>query len=107
MELEQVTFLNVQIGMQVLYVPRHVLEVYKGYPEQMVEHRDCERGFVTSYGGNTAFCRYYYSGGGLRTVANSESTPYDLLFVLPKEMMHPQDDIDSFIKANYHYNKLI
>ncbi len=74
-------------GTQIIYVPSHA--------EGDMEHEDCECGFVVTDKGDSVFCRYFSklyppccnttSGneliGDLRTVANSESTPKDMLVV--------------------------
>lgn len=67
--------MNFAPGDQVAYVPTHA--------DGDLKHPDVEFGFVTSMrpAGDAAFCRYWRRGhlGELRTVANSECTPVDLL----------------------------
>ena len=66
-------------GTQIVYVPDHA--------DGDMEHPDCEFGFVTSVGKDAAFCRYFFKeSAGLgrtepRTVANSESTPFDNILI--------------------------
>lgn len=66
---------NLKPGDQIAYIPNHV-------PSNTMDHPDIEFGFITSiYGTNRIFCRYWCKGelGQLRTVANSECTPVDML----------------------------
>jgi hypothetical protein len=65
--------MDLKRGTQIAYVPTHT----KGD----LQHPDVEVGFVTSVQGGTAFCRYWSkcSQGELRTKANSESTPIEML----------------------------
>ena len=62
-------------GDQIAYIPMHA--------DGDINHQDVEFGFVTSVCSDTSalFCRYWskYSPGELRTKANSESTPIDML----------------------------
>ena len=62
-------------GTQIAYVPRHA--------NGDIAHPDVEFGFVmsTSLKRDMHFCRYWRKGhlGELRTTANSELTPDDLL----------------------------
>lgn len=62
-------------GDQIIYIPTHA----KGDKN----HPDCELGFVTSIplDSKSAFCRYWskYDSDALRTTANSEATPMDML----------------------------
>lgn len=62
-----------ECGEQIAYVPLHA--------SGDIEHPDVEFGFVTSQRGHTVFCRYWRKGylGDLRTRANSEGTPADML----------------------------
>lgn len=61
-------------GTQVFYVPTHA--------EGDLSHPDVEAGFVTSVRGDTVFCRYWRKDlAELRTKANSEGTPVDLIVV--------------------------
>jgi hypothetical protein len=65
----------IQRGTQIIYVPTHA--------NGDIRHQDCEPGFVTSVRGRNAFCRYWskYHPQELRTKANSELTPIDLLVI--------------------------
>lgn len=60
---------------QIAYIPHHA--------NGDLKHRDTEVGFVTSVSndGKTVFCRFWHDASKfeLRTKANSEATPYDLL----------------------------
>ena len=60
---------------QIAYIPMHA--------DCDINHPDVEFGFVTSINeaADSAFCRYWskYSPGELRTKANSEGTPIDML----------------------------
>ena len=61
-------------GTQIVYIPMHA--------NGDINHPDVEMGFVTSMRDyDTAFCRYWskYHPGELRTKANSEATPVDML----------------------------
>lgn len=60
-------------GTQIAYIPMHA--------NGNINHRDVEFGFVTSVRKDTAFCRYWRKGepGKLRTLANSEGTPLDMV----------------------------
>jgi hypothetical protein len=60
-------------GTQIAYIPLHA--------EGNIDHPDVGFGFVVSERGDAHFCRYWRKGhiGELRTVANSESTPTQLL----------------------------
>jgi len=69
-------------GMQIAYVPRHAqVKGNDGCFQWDSTHPDVEYGFVTSWRGDTVFCRYWRKGqpGVLRTTANSEGTPVDCL----------------------------
>ena len=61
-------------GTQIIYVPNHADDI---------NHPDCEDGFVTSVGRAGAFCRYWsnINPGHLRTMANSELTPFKNLVI--------------------------
>lgn len=68
--------MKLKCGTQIVYVPLHA--------NGDTDHSDCETGFATSFkpGSDTAFCRYCKATPGeLRTKANSEATPVDLLIV--------------------------
>ena len=79
-------------GEQVLYIPTHA----EGDPK----HDDVEEGFVMADKGETAFVRYFFrrsvsAAGGLRTVANSESTPKAMLM---RYVHHSQGEIDALVR---------
>jgi hypothetical protein len=75
-------------GDQIIYVPRHA--------NGDINHPDCEKGFITSVRGNTAFCRYFSKyNTGLRTLSCSEATPTDLLV---KQRHHSQRIIDKLME---------
>ncbi len=81
-------------GTQIIYVPTHV--------DKDISHPACEKGFVTSIrekgdGDYVIFCRYWslYRPKELRTVANSEGTPPELLII---KDTHPQADVDAILK---------
>lgn len=65
---------NFKIGDQIVYIPNHAKNMF---------HPDAEFGFVTGFtiSGNSAFCRYWIDREipELRTTANSEATPMDML----------------------------
>ncbi len=63
-------------GTQIIYVPSHA-----GGDEK---HRDCERGFVITDKGGSAFCRYWskFETSSLRTKSCSELTPRANLVVV-------------------------
>lgn len=59
-------------GEQIAYIPLHA--------DGDIEHPDVEFGFVTSQRGDTVFCRYWrHDLLDLRTKANSEGTPVEML----------------------------
>lgn len=68
-------------GTQIAYIPTHA--------NGDIEHPDVELGFVTSVRDDVAFCRYWskYSPDELRTKANSEATPIDM--VVEHVSVHP------------------
>ena len=76
-------------GTQIAYVPLHA----KGD----LADPDVEYGFVTSERGDVHFCRYWQRGspGILRTVANSEATPTEMLV---QHNRIPQDIVDQALK---------
>ena len=80
-------------GTQVAYVPTHA----RGY----LRHPDVEIGFITSLGGDgdIAFCRYWSKSSldELRTKANSEATPLDLLERPLADQLKPQEIIDCLL----------
>ena len=75
-------------GTQIAYIPRHA----KG----KITHPDVEFGFVWKVQGNCVFCRYWRKGfpGILRTTANSESAPSDMVV---KYELVPQWVVDGAI----------
>lgn len=58
---------------QILYVPPGVNRRGRTAQQLAEEEATTEEGFVTSVRHQTAFCRFYHTGGRLRTVANSEA----------------------------------
>lgn len=77
-------------GTQIIYAPDHA--------GGDINHPDCERGFVITDKGESAFCRYFSkfsSIGNLRTIANSELTPKTNLII--KETCE-QGVIDTWIE---------
>jgi hypothetical protein len=66
-------------GTQIIKVPPHA--------NGDIHHRDGQAGFIareTILPGNAIFCRYWVRGSEgfrLRTVANSEATPVDMLVI--------------------------
>ena len=80
-------------GTQIIYIPTHA----KGF----IRHQDVEIGFVTSLGrnGDVAFCRYWSKSNPdeLRTKANSEATPIDLLHRPLSDQLKPQEIIDNLL----------
>jgi hypothetical protein len=52
-------------GDHIIYIPPHA----KG----KISHPDSEIGFIISIEGNTAYCKFFYPDGRLRTQANSET----------------------------------
>jgi hypothetical protein len=62
------------VGLQVVYVPRYIVERNKTLGE-VLKDKDTEFGFVTSWNKNVIFCRFWLKEkpGELRTVANSEA----------------------------------
>ena len=78
-------------GTQIVYVPNHA--------DGDLKHEDCEYGFVITDKGESAFCRYFLKDKSLRTVANSELTPKDMLIVANHR---PQKDIDTWVKNIEH-----
>lgn len=73
-------------GTQIIYVPR---------PPSSI--KDCEEGFVTSVTENGAFCRYWSKTypERLRTMANSELTPFECLVI---KDTHPQTEVDFWLR---------
>ena len=52
-------------GDHIIYTPLHA--------NGDISHPDSEIGFITSVEGETAYCRFFYPTGQLRTKANSEA----------------------------------
>ncbi len=76
-------------GTQVLYVPTHTAGD--------LLHPDVQAGFVTSVRGDTVFCRYWRKDlSDLRTKANSEGTPKDLLVI---QNSVPQWQVDAALAS--------
>ncbi len=77
-------------GDQVIYVPSHA---------DGIDHPDAEKGFVTSLAPNrtSAFCRYWNKANPkeLRTKANSEATPINMLV---KSNSRPQSIITLLLR---------
>jgi hypothetical protein len=66
--------MKLEPGTQIIYVPTHAAGD--------IEHCDCERGFVTSVQGRTAFCRFWNPDlKSLRTQGNSEPCDITTLVV--------------------------
>ena len=66
--------MTMKIGTQIAYIPLHA--------NGDIKHPDVEFGFVTAHKQGFHFCRYWRKesvGQELRTTANSEATPDDLL----------------------------
>ena len=79
-----------KIGDQIAYIPLHA--------EGDIKHPDVEFGFITGFNSHDdPFCRYYYRDGGMRTTANSECTPRDM--VVPHKHML-QAHVVSFLKTH-------
>lgn len=78
-------------GTQIAYIPTHA--------NGDINHEDVEFGFVTSYKPtlDVYFCRYWRQGhiGEMRTTANSEATPADMLV---EHVSLPQPTIESWLR---------
>lgn len=83
---------DVKKGVQIIYIPTHC----KGN----IFHEDIQKGFIMSLCNDkkSAFCRYFYSNGDLRTRANSESTPLDMLYLAHHSNQKKIDDTIKFIE---------
>jgi len=84
-----------KVGDQIAYIPLHA--------NGDLDHWDVEFGFITGFNSEgDPFCRYWRKGevGILRTTANSECTPIDMVVV---HYSVPQSKVDDFIKRNYDY----
>jgi len=75
-------------GTQIIYIPNHAKD--ENDPV-------CEQGFVTSVSNQGAFCRYWskHEPGTLRTMANSELTPFDRLIV---KNTHSPEEIKTMLE---------
>jgi len=85
-------------GTQIAYIPTHA--------NGDINHPDVEFGFVTSTRNDVAFCRYWSKRNPfeLRTKANSEATPVDMIVgvnSVPKVM------VDQALKVIDDYEKTI
>jgi hypothetical protein len=87
--------MNFKIGDQIVYIPNHADDMF---------HKDAEFGFITGFNpeGN-AFCRYWRNPDReeLRTKANSECTPIDMI---RRCDLKSQEEIDKLI-IKYKYEK--
>jgi len=85
------------IGEQIAYIPMHA--------EGDINHPDVEFGFITGFNSDgDPFCRYWRKGqpGTLRTTANSECTPRDMVVKLgPCEQKVQPLRVHNFIIDNY------
>jgi hypothetical protein len=82
-----------KVGDQIAYVPTHA--------NGDINHPDVQFGFVTGFNSQgDPFCRYWRKGqvGVLRTTANSECTPIDMIVDHQSVL---QSKVDDFIKKNY------
>ena len=86
-----------KIGQQIAYIPRHAMG--------NIKHPDVQFGFVTAQGSSGLhFCRYWRKGEEgleLRTTANSESTPDDLL----REHLSVDQDVVKKLLVELEYTK--
>jgi len=89
-------------GTQIICVPRHlrhVVDAYNDSLEDLLAHDDVEFGFVDKLhsDGKSVWCRYWnkYSKGELRTKANSEATPIEML---RWRDTHDQSTVDDAIR---------
>jgi len=75
-------------GTQIIYVPNHA---------DGIDHPDSQRGFVTSMTKHGAFCRYWnkHNPEKLRTMANSELTPFDNLVI---KDTHSQGEVNKWLR---------
>jgi hypothetical protein len=82
-----------EVGNQIAYIPTHA--------EGDIDHPDVEFGFITGFNSQgDPFCRYWRKGevGVLRTTANSECTPIDMVI---EHWSVPQSRVDGFIQKHY------
>jgi hypothetical protein len=82
-----------EVGNQIAYIPTHA--------EGDINHPDVEFGFITGFNSQgDPFCRYWRKGevGVLRTTANSECTPIDMVV---EHWSVQQSRVDGFIKKHY------
>jgi hypothetical protein len=90
-------------GMQIASVPPHIQEEYANERGEMPHFRmyalwkegEIEAGFVMSWDGTGAWCRFYYPNGLLRTKANSEKANLADLYPF---LHSPQNKIDTEIQ---------
>lgn len=78
-----------KVGDQIVYIPTHAKNMF---------HRDAEFGFITSFNrSGSAFCRYWLNPDRLtlRTTANSEATPIDMI---KRCDLKPQEEIDRLLE---------
>jgi hypothetical protein len=88
-----------RVGKQVAYVPRHVIDKWgNAYNAISIDANGVEYGFVSSWSGDTVFCRFWspYSSNELRTTANSEGCNINDLYFYPSRM---QSAVDKKIDA--------
>ena len=76
-------------GEQIAYIPSHA--------DRDINHPDVEFGFVTSVREDTVFCRYWskYSAGELRTKANSEGAPEEMVV---RHVSRDQTAVDALLE---------
>lgn len=76
--------MSLKIGDQIVYIPSHADDMF---------HPDAEFGFITGFNREgSAFCRYWLNPHKerLRTTANSECTPIDMIYRCD---LKPQNEI--------------
>ena len=80
--------MNFKIGDQIVYLPLHAKDLFDS---------DAEFGFITGFNASgSAFCRYWLNPKkeSLRTTANSEATPIDMIFRCD---LKPQKEINKLL----------
>jgi hypothetical protein len=82
---------DLKVGLQVMYMPRYIVDECQGDMEKCKQSPVVEYGFVSSWREGTIFCRFFYHGTELRTLANSEACYAEDLFVSD---YYPQEVID-------------
>jgi len=84
-------------GEQIAYIPSHA--------DRDINHPDVELGFVMYTVEDTVFCRYWskYSKGELRTKANSEGAPREMIV---RHVSHSQEEVDAMIRKIDAENEL-